>query len=199
MLVIGLCGGSGSGKWEVSRLFSELGIPSIDTDALYHHMTAGKNALTEALASRFGDDVLDAGGALCRSRLAQKVFAPGAEGELADLNRIAHFHILAGVREWLSEQKKEGICAAIVDAPVLFESGFDKECDAILCVTAPEQLRIERIMQRDGISQEAAERRIRAQHSDAYLIERCGYHIINESDIESLRAQVARIAKEILK
>ncbi|MBP3591599.1 MAG: dephospho-CoA kinase [Clostridia bacterium] len=198
MQVIGVCGGSGSGKGELCRLFAEIGIPSIDTDALYHDMTAGRNSLTEALAARFGEDILDENGALCRSRLAAKVFAPDASAELADLNRIAHFHILAGVRVWLAECKEKGLPAALVDAPLLFESGFDRECDVIIGVTAPKDLRILRIMQRDKISAEDAERRIAAQQSDAYLIERCGYHIINAGDIDSLRMRVREIAKEIL-
>ncbi len=196
--VIGVCGGSGSGKGELCRLFAELGIPSIDTDALYHNMTAERNPLTEALAARFGEDILDENGALCRSRLSAKVFAPGASAELADLNRIAHFHILAGVRVWLEECRKKGVPAALVDAPLLFESGFDRECDAIIGVTAPRELRIGRIMARDKISLADAERRIAAQHSDAYLIERCGYHIINAGDIDSLRARVHAIAQKIL-
>lgn len=197
MQVIGLCGGSGSGKGEVCRLFAESGIPSIDTDALYHHMTAEKNSLTEALAERFGNDVLSENGALCRARLSAKVFAPGAEKELADLNRIAHFHILAGVRLWLAEQKAAGMRAAIVDAPLLFESGFDKECDALICVTAPKEIRIDRIMQRDKIPRDAAERRIATQHSDAYLIERCGYHINNAGDISALQASVQEVLQKI--
>ena len=112
MKVIGVCGGSGSGKGAVCRLFSELGIPSIDTDALYHEMTAKRCALTEALSARFGEDVLDESGALCRPRLAKKVFAPGAEDALADLNRIAHAHILAGARVWLAECSAQGLPAA---------------------------------------------------------------------------------------
>ncbi len=197
MKVIGLCGGSGSGKGEVCHLFAEHGIPSVDTDVLYHHMTAEKNSLTEALAERFGDEVLCENGALCRARLSAKVFAPGAEKELADLNRIAHFHILAGVRVWIAEQKAAGMRAAIVDAPLLFESGFDKECDALICVTAPKEMRIERIMKRDKISRDAAERRIAAQHSDAYLIERCGYHINNAGDINALHASVQDVLQKI--
>ena len=198
MKVIGVCGGSGSGKGAVCRLFSELGIPSIDTDALYHEMTAKRCALTEALAARFGEDVLDENGALCRPRLAKKVFAPDAKDALADLNRIAHAHILAGARVWLAECRDRGLPAALVDAPLLFESGFDKECDGIICVTAPVELRIARIMERDGISRLDAERRIGAQHSDAYLLERCGYHIVNEGDLSTLQARVGEVAQKIL-
>ena len=199
MLVIGLCGGSGSGKGEVCRLFSEIGIPFIDTDALYHDMTARKNALMDALSSRFGNDILDENGALVRVRLAEKVFAPYAEEELADLNRISHFYILAEVRAWLAECRKQGASLAVVDAPLLFESGFDKECDDIICVTAPQDIRLARIMARDNISREYAQKRIANQHSDAYLLERCGYHIVNAGDISALRARVQEVVQILLR
>ncbi len=199
MFVLGVCGGSGSGKGETCRLFSEHGIPSVDTDALYHEMTAGKNTLTDALAARFGKEILDERGALIRSRLSEIVFRPGAEDALADLNRISHYHILAKVRAWLSDMEKKGFSAALVDAPLLFESGFDQECDGILCVSAPKELRIERIMERDGITRERAERRIAAQVSDEYLLMRSGYHIYNDGDLASLQAQVEKIAKTIKK
>ena len=198
MKVIGVCGGSGSGKGAVCALFSELGIPSIDTDALYHEMTAKRCALTEELAARFGEEVLEPNGALCRARLAKRVFAEGAKDDLADLNRISHAHILAGVRVWLSECRAQGVPAALVDAPLLFESGFDRECDSIICVTAPIEMRISRIMERDNISRADAQRRIASQHSDAYLIERCGYHIENAGDFSALKARVNEISKKIL-
>ncbi len=198
MKVIGVCGGSGSGKGAVCGLFSALGIPSIDTDALYHEMTAKRCALTEALAARFGEQILETDGSLCRARLAKRVFSEGAKEDLADLNRISHAYILAGVRSWLSECREKGIPAALVDAPLLFESGFDRECHSIICVTAPVELRISRIMQRDGISRLDAERRIASQHSDAYLIERSGYHIVNAGDFCVLQARVEEIAQKIL-
>lgn len=197
MFVLGVCGGSGSGKGAVCALFSEIGIPSIDTDALYHEMTAGKNALTDALSARFGEEILDGEGALIRSRLAEIVFRPGAQEALADLNRISHYHILSEVRVWLKKMEAEGYAAAIVDAPLLFESGFDKECDGVLCVCAPLELRIERIMKRDSIPRERAVRRIEAQVSDEYLLARSGYHIYNAGDISELRARVLEIAEKI--
>lgn len=199
MFVLGVCGGSGSGKGAVCALFAELGIPSIDTDALYHEMAAGKNALTDALSARFGKKILDENGALVRPRLAEIVFRPGAEEALADLNRISHKHILAEVRIWLKKMEAEGHSAALVDAPLLFESGFDKECDAVLCVYAPMATRIERIMERDSISREQAVRRIESQASDEYLLARSGYHICNSGDMCALRACVSEIAKNLKK
>lgn len=199
MQVIGVCGGSGSGKSEVCRLFSELGIPSIDTDALYHGMISGPGELNRALAERFGAGILDENGALVRGRLAEIVFAKGAEAELADLNRISHYFILNGVRERLSKLSADGYFAALVDAPLLFESGFDRECDALLCVTAPKEMRIQRIVDRDKISRERAEARIASQKSDEYLLRRCGYHIENAGDTLALQARVEEIARAIKK
>ncbi len=197
MRIIGVCGGSGSGKSEVCRLFAEFGIPSIDTDALYHSMISGPCELNRELAERFGAEILDENGALVRGRLAKIVFAEGAEGELHDLNRISHFHILNGVREKLAVLRAQGYAAALVDAPLLFESGFDRECDAVLCVTAPKELRVARIVKRDGVSPEFANTRIAAQKPDSYLLERSKYHIENAGDTVALRARVEKIAFEI--
>jgi dephospho-CoA kinase len=178
-------------------LYSELGIPSIDTDALYHEMTAMRCALTGALAARFGEDVLHESGALCGPRLAKKVFAPGAEDALADLNRIAHAHILAGARVWLAECRERGLPAALVDAPLLFESGFDKECDSILCVSAGKDVRVERIIRRDGITKERALMRIAAQKDDSELERLSDFVIENNGDLTTLKAQVGDFISKI--
>ncbi len=196
MHVIGVCGGSGSGKSEVCRLFSEFNIPSIDTDALYHGMILGPCELTRALCERFGNAILDKNGAVIRKKLASIVFKPGEEQALADLNSIAHFYILNAVRERLSLLKAAGYAAALVDAPLLFESGFDRECDAVLCVTAPSEVRIARILERDGITEESARARIALQKPDAYLLQKSRYHIENAGDTKALRAQVEELARK---
>lgn len=198
MQVIGVCGGSGSGKGEVCRLFGALSIPSVDTDALYHSMIAGPSELTAALSLRFGQGILTEKGGIDRARLASLVFAQGAEGELSDLNRISHLHILNEVRKWLEKMRSQGCRAALVDAPLLFESGFDRECDAVLCVTAPEALRIARIMQRDGITEQQARVRISKQKSDAFLLQRSRYHIENAGDTVALQERVKEVAQKIL-
>ena len=91
----------------------------------------------------------------------------------------------------------DGYKAAIVDAPVLFESGFDSECDLVIAVIADKEKRIARVMERDGISYTAALQRIDSQMSDEDLISRCDYIIRNDSDLDSLEEKVDLCLKKI--
>ena len=191
--MIGLCGGSGSGKGSVGAIFACHGIPVIDTDAVYHQLTSGPGACVEELTREFGGGILNAAGGLDRGRLAEIVFAPESGGRLRRLNEIAHRHILARVRELTAMYAREGAAAAVIDAPVLFESGFDRMCDATVCVTAGRETRLRRITARDGLSREAAERRIASQMPDEELAARCTYQIRNDSTPEALRAETERV------
>jgi dephospho-CoA kinase len=198
--IIGLCGGSGSGKGAVSAIIKERNIPSIDTDAVYRQLTSGRGDCMEALKSEFGESIENPDGSLNRINLRKIVF----EGELCDqrrarLNEISHGFILDRTDEILSEYDSSGVKAAIVDAPLLFESGYDKKCDYLLAVTASEQLRTDRIVKRDGITQEEAKRRIKTQMSDEKLKELCDFFILNDGDFSDLEIQVKKVAEQILK
>ena len=196
MKVIGLCGGSGSGKGAVSRIFAEIGNPSIDTDAVYREMTLSDSPCMRELRGEFGDEVVNSQGGLDRARLASIVF--NDPSRLIKLNKIAHSFILDETRRRLAAYKDEGFSAAIVDAPVLFESGFDKECDEIICVLADRDVRTTRIMSRDGITLDAAEKRIASQMPDETLISKCDHVIYNNSDIESLREQILSLKNKLI-
>ena len=196
MKVIGLCGGSGSGKGTVSKIFAEIGIPSIDTDAVYREMTLSDSPCMRALAAEFGDEVVNSQGGLDRARLASIVF--NDPSRLEKLNKIAHSFILDETRRRLAAYKDEGLSAAIVDAPVLFESGFDNECDEIVCVVADRDIRTDRIMSRDRITRDAAEKRISSQMPDEILISKCDHAIYNNSDIESLREQILSLKSKLI-
>ena len=135
-MIIGLCGGSGSGKGEVCSAFLKLGIPSIDTDLVYHELTSTMSDCLKEIRDAFGDSVIS-NGALDRRELSRIVFADGAENKRSLLNNIAHKHILAATRNIAADLFKKGYDHVIVDAPLLFESGFDKECDLIIGVIAP--------------------------------------------------------------
>ena len=192
MKVIGMCGGSGAGKGTVCSIFAELGIKSIDTDKLYHDIISRDSECTLELISFFGDSVYAAPG-IDRRALRDIVFS--SEENLAQLNMITHKHILAQVRSIInSERCAEGI---IIDAPLLFESGFDKECDTTVCVLADEEIRIKRIIQRDGLTPDAARRRIASQIQNAELIKRCEYSIENNSTEEELRENIAELYKKM--
>ena len=196
MKVIGLCGGSGSGKGAVSKIFLEIRIPSIDTDAVYREMTLSDSPCMRALRQEFGDEVVNSLGGLDRTRLGSIVF--NDPSRLKILNKIAHSFILDETRRRIAIYKDKGFPAAIVDAPVLFESGFDNECDEIICVVADREIRTCRIMSRDGITRDAAEKRIASQMPDEILISKCDHVIYNNSDIESLREQILSLKNKLI-
>lgn len=193
MLTIGLTGPTGAGKGTVAALLAEMGIPSIDTDRVYRELLVPPSACLTDLAARFGQEILTEDGGLDRAALAARVFAPGREAELAALNAIAHPHILGEVRRCLavygeSWSKTGEPIAVLVDAPQLYESGFDGECDLICSVLAPKQDRLRRIMERDGISEDRARARMQAQRSDSFY-RKAGYLLVNDGDLSSLRKQ----------
>ena len=198
MKIIGLAGGSGSGKGVVSKMFSDLGFSVIDTDALYHSLTSKKSDCLYELVGEFGVEILAADGSLNRKKLADIVFATSAQDKRKKLNSITHYHVIKKVKEVISELEAGGKKAAIVDAPLLFESGFDKECNVVISVLAPIEDRIQRVIKRDGISKAAAERRILAQLEDEFLTQNSDYTIVNNGTLDELSTQVREIAEKIL-
>jgi dephospho-CoA kinase len=198
MVIIGLAGGSGSGKSLVTELFSELGFFGIDTDLVYREITSSPSECLKALSKEFGADILSPSGALDRRKLAEAVFmSEGREQKLLKLNGITHKYILDEVRKIISSLDT-GYRGAVVDAPLLFESGFDRECDATVSVIADRELRIRRILLRDGVSEEEARRRIASQKSDGELRRLSDYIIVNNGNRDELRKSVLWIAEEIL-
>ena len=196
MKIIGLCGGSGSGKGTVASLFAERGVLHIDTDRVYHRLTSGKSPCLDELCGLFGEGILSADGALDRRALSEIVFSERGSEARAMLNSISHRHVLAEVRRIIKDAEGK-YPAVIVDAPLLFESGFDEECDLVVAVTAKREHRIQRIISRDNITLEAAERRIEAQIGDSELILRADFVITNDTDVESLKGAVDEILTKI--
>ena len=200
MKIVGLCGGSGSGKGAVCDLFLELGIPSIDTDALYHEMTSSDTPCLRALAEEFGESIIDHNGRLDRATLRSIVFSShNADVKRNRLNAIAHKYILDETREIIKRYEKKGCPAVIVDAPLLFESGFNNECDFILCVTSDEDIRVRRIMLRDGISESDAYKRIASQIPTEELLNKSDAFITNNGDYALLSVEVKKIFDKIFR
>ncbi len=190
--IIGLCGGSGSGKGTVAELFSVYGIMSVDTDAVYHELTSHKSPCLDEIVNTFGKDILNGDGSLNRKELAKIVFN-GEDSMIkrSMLNRISHKHVLNKTKEIISECEKNGAEIVAIDAPLLFESGFNKECEFIVSVTADIDVRIDRIMARDRIDKNAATLRIKSQLPDSYLIENSDYHLVNNGSFEDLEKQMS--------
>jgi dephospho-CoA kinase len=183
----------------IEETLSLHGIKSVDTDMVYRELTAKKSPCLDALVSEFGEQIISPFGALDRTKLRSIVFSgEGAREKRSKLNEIAHKFILDRTREILEEYRQEGRSFSIVDAPLLFESGFNKECDYILCVLADKEQRILRIIKRDGLSREAAELRIASQLSDGELISLSDFTIINNGDIQQLKDGVDRIVGQLI-
>ena len=196
---IGLCGRSGSGKGYVSGVFAALGVPAIDTDAVYRRLSGPADvpsACMQELSRAFGERILNPDNSLNRRAMAAIVFAADGAEARNTLNRITHAHILRETRRLAERYAKEGYRFVLIDAPLLFESGFDEFCRYTVCVTAPDSICIERIMSRDGVTEEEARRRLSAQIPLEELTRRCDYTVVNDGTVP-VRLQVEQIIQTI--
>lgn len=201
-MLVGLCGRSGAGKGYVAKLFAEEGIPSIDTDAIYRDMTSAckdcdiSECMLE-LTQYFGKDVKNPDNSLNRPFLRKVVFGDGNEKNLARLNEITHRHILKKTLETAERLSEDGYSVILIDAPLLYESGFDKLCVAVVCVTAPEERLIERIRTRDNLDRNSAILRLKSQIPQETLASRADYVIENDEDKTQLILQIQEISKNL--
>ena len=192
--VIGVTGGSGVGKTTALQALRELGACVIDCDALYHELLQSCRPMLEELKGAFPAAVLDE--TVDRKALGAIVFSdPEA---LLRLNAITHRYVREAVAQRLRACAMRGFTLAAVDAAELIEGGLKDRCLATVAVIADETRRIERITARDGISREAALRRIRAQKPDAYYRNNCDYTLENNADPERFLDECRRLTKEIL-
>lgn len=172
--VVGITGGTGCGKSYISGLLRNAGIPVIDCDIIAREvMKPGKPALAEA-AEFFGNEILE-NGVLNRKKLASIVFSD--EKMLKKLNEITHKYILADIYNKIDREKGDLVC---IDGAVLVESGI--KCDKLIGILASRELRCERIMKRDSLSEEDAKKRISAQKPDSFYIENCDLVFYNNAE-----------------
>lgn len=156
-LLVGLTGGIACGKSNLSEALRAHGVTVIDADAISRSLTApGGKALTP-IRERFGDSVFD-GDELNRGRLAGAVF--GQKEQLEALNAIIHPLVFEEISRQI--EAYAGLTALVIDVPLLYETGFDRECDEVWCVWAPRRMQLERLRKR-GLSLREAEERIGSQ------------------------------------
>ena len=188
-MIIGITGGTGSGKSTMLHLIAAHGGEIFDCDAIYHQLLQTDTSLLNAIENRFPGTVID--GALDRKKLGAIVFAD--ENALQDLNRITHSEVKAEILRRLAEKP----ALAAIDAIGLFEGELDCICDITVAITAPAEDRIKRIMARDGITEEYARTRIAAQHSDDWFTQRCDYVLENNSTSQDFQGKcIAFLRKE---
>ena len=197
MIIIGLCGNSGSGKSTVCKIFSKYGIPSIDADMVYRELTTPNAKLTKKLSERFGKEILNDDRSLNRRELSKIVFSDNSEELLKELNKITHSSVIEETKKRIAALAEKGEKAVIFDAPLLFESGFDKECDLIVSVCAEKEEKIARIIKRDNVTMELALKRIESQLSEDFLKANSDFVINTGAEHHDAEIQIKEIIKNI--
>jgi dephospho-CoA kinase len=219
MLRVGLTGGLGSGKSTIGKMFADLGAHVIDADEVGRSLMQPGQAVYDRIVERFGKQVVRADGSLDRRALAQLAFGGG--GQIDALNRIVHPATIAAQEEWLrSLFAAHPDAVAIVESALVFEAsgelsgrprvtasvpGWRSRFDRIILVTAPNDLKIQRFVERSTKSSgsdpaalgEDARRRLAAQIPDAQKIPLCDWVIDNSGSADSPRAEVARIYAQL--
>ena len=171
MFTIGITGGSGAGKTSALRALRSLGAFTLDCDAIYHELLANDPNLKSELDAHFRGVLRN--GEIDRKRLGEIVFNNPAA--LLELNAITHKYIGKEIARRTADLENRGFVAVAIDAIALIESGRAGKCDIVVGVIAPKEVRVERIMARDGITREQAEKRIDAQKPDSFFIKNSDY------------------------
>jgi dephospho-CoA kinase len=186
--VIGLTGGIGSGKTTIANYFAEMGVPVYIADDGSRRAMQSESVINQ-VKKTFGEALFE-NNVLNRAKLAEIVFNDA--DQLAKLNSIVHPAVKEDFELWLSEYKKYKY--VVYEAAILFESGRYKDCDVIITVTAPEEVRIQRVLIRDNTTREQVLSRMKMQWDDEKRISRSNF-VINNSNLKIAREEVVKILK----
>lgn len=194
--VIGIVGGIGSGKSTVARVFESLGCVVSDSDASVREILT-QPSVQRVLADWWGERVFASDGTIDRSRVAQIVFE--SEIERRKLEGLIHPLVHERRREQVLAARQAGASGVIIDAPLLFEAGVDSECDAIVFVDVPREIRLERVKSTRGWDAQELDRREKAQMGLEQKRNRSDYVLSNTGLPDELHGRVARVLASIQK
>jgi dephospho-CoA kinase len=195
MLVVGLTGGIASGKSTVSRFLREAGIPVICADELAREAVKPGSPGLDEIRRVFGNEVVDRDGVLDRKAVGKIVFDD--ESKRKALESIIHPRVSEGKDRILAALEEQGNPLAVVDVPLLYETGWERYCDLVIVVFVPSNTQEERLMTRDGISREEAAARIGAQMPIQKKKEMADRIVDNTGDLAHTHAQVERLVEEL--
>ncbi|HEX2028891.1 MAG TPA: dephospho-CoA kinase [Nitriliruptorales bacterium] len=194
MYLVGLTGGTGSGKTTVGRMLSQRGAVLIDADEIAREVVEPGTPGFQAVVERFGSEVVAADGSLDRERLAAIVFDD--ERARSDLNAIVHPRVRARIAGRVAElHDTDGI--VVVDVPLLVETGQADAYRAVIVVTAPEETRVARLVRERGMEADQVRARIAAQANDEERLEVATHVIRNDGDLGELEQQVDEVFADL--
>ena len=195
MLKVGITGGIGSGKTTVCQIFEKLGVPVYYADQRAKELMEDDSQLRSEIKEEFGDDVYDADGKLNRKKLAEIVF--NNEEKLLKLNGMVHPAVFRDNQSWNEVLAKKGYPYTLKEAALLVETGSYRTLDKLIVVSAPEEDRIKRVMERDGSTEEQVLARIKAQMPEEQKVKYADYIIFNDR-IMDLVPEVTKIHIDLL-
>jgi dephospho-CoA kinase len=194
MLKIGVTGNIGSGKSFICRQFSRLGVPVYYADIRARFLMDDEGTIQE-VRETFGDDIMEDSGLLIdRKKLAAIVFSD--KNKLAKLNSIVHRLVEQDFDRWLEHYQSEPF--VLHEAAILFESGFDKKFDKIILVSAPEEIRLKRVLKRDGMPEEEIRKRMAHQWPEEKKAPLCDW-IIRNDGAQLILPQIEVVMDDVLK
>lgn len=189
-LIVGITGGIGSGKSVVSRLLNMLGYSVYDSDSKAKRLNDTDEEVKRALTLAFGSDLYE-NGLLNRPKLASLIFQSDSNRQL--VNAIIHPAVKRDFLRWAEAQNSDIV---FLEAAILYESGFDAFMNKVVAVAAPEQVRIQRAMQRDNATEQQIVNRLRAQMSQDVLESKADYVVVNDG-IQPLLPQIEALAVQL--
>lgn len=193
MLLVGLTGSIGMGKTETAKMFVRLGVPVYDADAAVHALYAVGGAAVDPIAKAFPGAVR--GGAVDRARLSALVV--GKPEEMKRLEAIIHPLVRQAQAEWLQAREAEGAKLAVLDIPLLFETGGEALMDLVVVVSAPPGVQRERVLVRPGMTEKKFEAILAKQVPDEEKRARADYVVETDKGLDQAFEQVKAIVEDL--
>ncbi|MDD6345517.1 MAG: dephospho-CoA kinase [Oscillospiraceae bacterium] len=195
-MIIGLTGQTGAGKSTVSKVFEQNGFAVINADTIARIVVEKGTPCLNELRKNFGSEIINPDATLNRKKLGSIVFSDSEKLNL--LNSIMYPAITAEIKNQIEYFYSQGKKFILLDAPTLFESNADKLCDIIISVVADLNIRKERIIRRDGLTENQALDRINSQHSQDFFIRNSDYYIKNNDSLEKTLSDTSGLVSKIM-
>ena len=193
-MIIGITGSSGAGKSTLCEILEKgYEVKVLNADKIARRLSRKGTSYLIDIIKVFGKDIVNEEGELKRSKLAQIIYSDAKKRE--ELNTYTFKYVKEDIIKKISKIQDE--TTIVIDAPLLFEAELDKMCDKVIGIIAPREMQIERVVARDDIDYEDAEKRLVAQANDEFFIKKCDYIVKNDNGFSKIEEQINDICNKI--